>query len=429
MAEMLISKESNTIVSRRSLVSEIAVLLLFLCVYALPLAFQHPFLSLYNLYGWSLYTLNITPWTGQIVLWSIALSTGLVCFPSRKRAAWGAGLLCLLLAAVAARSAEHTWSCWRKTGTAPIQWNYAIECGILALLPLQYVLWRIGAPVIAWAFLSAGCAAFLQAFACVSQFLAVYSFGFRSAVASYFLNDPNLMAVRDSGRLHLGTYRFTGLLYNPNVCAMIIVTGWPAILAAALRRHRRPVPFALLMAASLVCLMGILLTYSRAAYLALCVQGCLLLIIYRKTIGKWASAIFAQRVNRARRSAWLLLLAAAVFCLFALPSVSSRVRGIVDFNDRSYINRAHVFTEGISLIIERPLAGWGPGVFNTLYNRFYKLPDERYSYFDVHSTILNTFLEIGTAGVLIWMFFFLDLVRIRQCLTIPLGATLGLAGV
>lgn len=367
--------------------------LLFLLIFILPLATQLPDLA-------RDFQKMLTPGGGvsEIVRTSLAACLaaallGAFVFSGWRRMAWTGFMLICALAIFRADIARQSWPAWSLAGSDSLFLGFYIEMLALGLIPLIVHLWKKGHPVRDWARMSVGYVAVFQALAVLAQFL-IIRFQGPDALEAWGLRPTGLFTARDSSGAYRDALRLTGFARTPNMLAMILTLTWPALIPLAERpaTGRSGSKFLPLLQAALVVIAvaAIVFTYSRAAYLGLflqaaCVAGLLVALPRFRT---WKSVLGVVAV-----------LAGIVLALATAPHSSTRVAAVGDGADASITNRLAVYRVALSLLAERPLSGWGPGFFNTLYNRFYRLPHEQYSFYDCHSALLHALMELGLAGV------------------------------
>ncbi len=125
---------------------------------------------------------------------------------------------------------------------------------------------------------------------------------------------------------------------------------------------------------------GLVLTYTRGAWLALAAALSLMILLLRRWI-------------------WIVLVALIVGAgvLMAPPEMLTRVDSIVNFEkDRSASNRLVLWPKAASLIADKPLAGYGFGGFGLLYGRGVEIRSAH-----AHNLLLDFALAIGIPGLLL----------------------------
>lgn len=190
----------------------------------------------------------------------------------------------------------------------------------------------------------------------------------------------------------------------------LAIWAWSATLAQGRQQRRLVVDvapkrwqqFALPLAAAVICL-GVLVSWSRGAWLGL------------------AAALLVVLLAHARRAAPLLVLAAAavgaVVLIFGLadllpPSITARLGdlssyvGIVDVTrsavtdaNFSVVERLAHWQAAINMWTDHPWLGVGPGNYATVYE-LYRLPRWQNALGHAHNVYLNVAAESGVLGLL-----------------------------
>ena len=202
---------------------------------------------------------------------------------------------------------------------------------------------------------------------------------------------PHPIFVRDGDVVHTAALRISGLFRNPNSLGAAVMLAWPA----AFVWHRGSKKRYLLMALLLPVAAGLITasTYSRAAYAGVALQALVLVVV----------GVMAGWKTRGR----LLLLGAALLLVgfglgMARPQASDRLLSVAHTSEASIDNRLRVYGDAVKILMERPLEGHGVGAFDGIYNRYWKPAELTYSYGDVHSSVLNGFMETGLLGALLF---------------------------
>lgn len=187
--------------------------------------------------------------------------------------------------------------------------------------------------------------------------------------------------------------RAVGVVYQPVVHGLVLVLGY---LASVLVASRTAVRGGVRVAAAVVaaaCAYGVLLTYTRSAWL------CLAVVV-----------LLGAVVARGWRTGFVLTLAAgAVGVAVNWSTFTSDDRsagGVTSSNellDRLNINATAIWATG-----ERPLLGWGIGRFpsvNTYHHRQLtpEVPWERGYGLAAHFDLLGISAELGLVGAALWL--------------------------
>ncbi len=212
--------------------------------------------------------------------------------------------------------------------------------------------------------------------------------------------------------------RAIGIDMGPTTAAILLAATWPVCLYGSVGR-RTPqellwltLRLCLAFAAGLACIA----TYTRAAYLALLVQ-----------------LVFIAYVGFSRKSLLSILTFAAALTgflggIFWLEFGVARVGQIADTTDLSILHRLLVWQRALEYFLYRPICGWGPDAFATLFYRIDRLPLTDYSFFNVHSAVFNSIFQFGLAGVGLGMIAVLGLAPWATLRKTPLFVKVGLIG-
>ena len=405
----------------KSLVVAVATVTLVYTVYLLPLTTQIP-----DVAHWFLRICRDLTNPGDLAFASMAIATivsllGWLVFRGWRVLAWCGVMLIFTLAIFATESARRRWSIWHSSWEYSVIQSYLFEMGFLGLLPLQVWLWRRREPVASWARASLCIVAAVQGIVTVTQFMMLRA-GQGDKLIAWGIASANLYTPRDSESVYSGASRLTGLVNTPIVLGMVLTLTWPALLSLSRWKKlnfRHVFIKGIGCILIVICVWAIVLTYTRAAYFGLAIQ-CFAI----------AALVISDSSHRRK---WILNLAFVLIgvasALLIVPSSTARVAGIGDIHDASLTNRLAVYRVAVSLLGEHPFSGWGPGFFNILYNRFYRLWFEDYAFFNVHSAVLNTFMEIGLGGILLFSFATCGFRWQLLCRKLPVWAWLGPLGV
>jgi O-antigen ligase len=214
-----------------------------------------------------------------------------------------------------------------------------------------------------------------------------------TALYGLFLYSPHLRQI--SPGEHLAS---TFGLHN-SYAAFLLLT-WP--LATAVVRRNRSQSFILITA---VLLLALLLTFSRAAYIALAFQlilmGALAGIDAISRLKKPALPAPRKKLNPLAFLSTLGILAAMVIFLAftSVPaSLAARIASIWNAADYSLQGRLTFWTVSWKMFLKSPVQGVGLGNFGWHYPLFQ--PDWRYYTTDPHSFMMQIIAEAGAIGLL-----------------------------
>jgi O-antigen ligase len=172
-----------------------------------------------------------------------------------------------------------------------------------------------------------------------------------------------------------GGYRATVLGQNPNYSAIILSAGIVAVL------HLRVRVVAWLMAG--VIGVALIQTGSRGGLLC-AAAGALSLL--------WHGRTFWSRVRGVMVGCVVLALLA--FAAFRSPMLSARFQEVV--TEHSLAGRERIYPAVVSMIVERPLLGWGP--VENQYEIAQRIAEEKLDRRDAHNLLFELFSTTGILG-------------------------------
>ncbi len=161
-----------------------------------------------------------------------------------------------------------------------------------------------------------------------------------------------LLESHATGNAAIGS-RVSGFFANPNSLALMLVLATVLAVEAAIRSASaaRRISYGLV---SVICAVGLAVTYSREAFVGLAVAVV-------------ALVLFASRTARARLAAFLVLVVVAG-ALLALPGVRDRARSILGFaSDPSAMDRVYLSEVSLKMFADHPLTGIGMSAFMASY--------------------------------------------------------------
>lgn len=257
-------------------------------------------------------------------------------------------------------------------------------------------------PALLWGLAVSGA---LQAGLGCAQFLAQHTFGLkRLGEVTMWPEWPGASVVTAEGARILRAY---GLTQHPNLLAGVLVVALLAATGLAWRSAGRGRGLAVALAGA--DFGGLLLTFSRAAWLALAVGGLVMagLLLRRSAMLRLPLQAAAIRGSM-RRIAGLIGLLALIAALFAvtqwrllLPRLGLAWEGV---EVRSTDERAGLEASAWTLIRERPLTGVGYGNFAiALWLRRPPALAAYPIYQPVHRAPLLAAAELGLGGGLLWL--------------------------
>jgi O-antigen ligase len=188
----------------------------------------------------------------------------------------------------------------------------------------------------------------------------------------------------------------TGTWINPNVTAMYLALSLFSILLL-LRNCTRPFAKYLLRAILILILLAIALLKCRSAYITAAIM---IIVEYRVRIKQLMKSYLKFNIKG------LLAIILGYIIIQILVSVFSYKSG-------STVNRITIWNNTISLILEKPLLGFGFGKFEKEYNLFISQNPKISN--DHINMPYNDFLEFGVEGGLVaialWIFFLASLFK------------------
>lgn len=174
-------------------------------------------------------------------------------------------------------------------------------------------------------------------------------------------------------------YRVPGAMGNPNtLSAYLILFLFPMILCTIREKNKKKRIFYTLI--SCFMLIGILITYSRNAYLALGVGSIILVVLYSYKL--------------------IILFGGVGGILLFIPSVNSRIKEFLDMTQNE--KRIKLWKSSLKTIKEHPFTGVGNGnnpyynKLNQKYPEFYVTTNTQYL---AHNSYLKVWSELGILGI------------------------------
>ena len=215
-------------------------------------------------------------------------------------------------------------------------------------------------------------------------------------IRQLYVDSSDLARWSDANSVAEGTVRIYSTLENPNLLGGFLLPVLPLALVALLRW--RSLPQRLFALAALVLgLVALVLTYSRGAWMGMVASLALLALL------------LALRFTRHWPPFWrrtlpvLLLVGGAVVLVVLVTQVEPlrvRVMSLVAGREDSSNNfRINVWTAALAMIQDRPWLGIGPG--NTAFNLIYPLYQQpKFNALSAYSIPLELLVEAGIPGLL-----------------------------
>ncbi len=214
--------------------------------------------------------------------------------------------------------------------------------------------------------------------------------------------------------------RLAGFSGSPIATAAILILCWPAFLGRHFTRGSWKKQML-----CYICIVGtlltLLLTYTRSAYIGLIGQLLLLSLVLLRD-RKHQLRLWCGR-------AILVIFGSCCFLMIMMPSIARRFIYLLSPIDASVSNRLSLFHSLISLFSERPLCGWGFGMFELLYKGYERIPGISYSYGTGHSTILLFLFQSGLIGCVLFIVAVFGWHLLRSFSHLPLWLGVSMVGV
>jgi O-antigen ligase len=184
-------------------------------------------------------------------------------------------------------------------------------------------------------------------------------------------------------------YQITSFFGLHNAFAGFMLLGWPLGIMLASESRRRLASI-IALCCSLLMLLALVLTYSRAAWVMFFLQ-----LSFMSLGMLWAGR---RTYGRALLSGGMGLLAVLAI-LFCLPPVRDVLARVTDFSGYSFQGRLRFWDAAWQIFLDHPLRGIGLGNFAYVFPQYQK--DHIYYSVDPHSWVLQLICELGIAGLLL----------------------------
>lgn len=214
------------------------------------------------------------------------------------------------------------------------------------------------------------------------------------AVAAAIVQYSNLVSSPDPWNSQ-APRRVVGVFDYPNALALYTAPLFglaAAFLFVPTGYRKSPWEKIFLAGVALFSILGVLLSVSRGGM-----------------IGIAAGALFIASISPFRKQLWLAIIALSVVLLM-LPITRTTVVNIATRHDASSDVRIVLWQGTRQLLERRPLFGAGLGGFPFYYNT-YRLPQHTELLLYPHNIVLNFWVEIGIAGLVVVFLFFLQAFR------------------
>lgn len=222
-------------------------------------------------------------------------------------------------------------------------------------------------------------------------------------VAAHFPEVPGTSVVETAGGRFLRAY---GFLPHPNILGGMLVVAIFSIRPLS----RRFSGYAI--AAYSVLSIGLFLTFSRLAWIALAIG----------IVSQW---LYARRDRLFIKYMGVVLAAFAVCILIFAPLVFTRVSVSGRLEAKSISERVSSYTDALTLIKNHPLAGIGAGAFTSAVLGEVDANRNGYALIPAHSAPLVVLTELGVFGLLLYLWLlFVSSRSAWKCGKVGLGAAL-----
>lgn len=246
----------------------------------------------------------------------------------------------------------------------------------------------------AWAFTSSGA---------VQSLLAFWQFSTQNVFASKWLGvaAQNPFMIAGESVIETGLRRFLrayGTFPHPNILGGFLVVAILFSIYLFFHSHKRSLQvFGLIL--SIINIMGLMLTFSRSAYLAFIVSA----VLYLAFIFLFSKA----RITRAVFFAVMFIASALLMGIIFQSAISPRFDGSLRLEQKSLDERGAYLKESFKLIQSHPLLGIGKGNFTASVRREINEKKKPWEYQPVHNVYLLAMSELGIAGIIFFAIFLL----------------------
>jgi hypothetical protein len=351
--------------------------LLVILVVLVPLLAQLHETFLLRNYVWKCFfpTHNVTL-AAQAVVAALLGWAGWRVLGATQRMAWLFSCILSFLVVLQGQRMENFYSGVAPDWAGPEAVAVTFQCLLIPLL----VAWQRPSALNSIVRVGLGLVAFFGGALCLGQYV----------LAQFGFSVPSRILI-DSYGIYSDASRVSGFTTSPNVMGAVLVICWPAFLGQA--RRGRPLARIGQAAAICVAILGIVVTFSRAAYLAVLVQACLLAWLARSANDPATRRRFAHELA--------IVLGTLLLAALIMHPVARRFAYLTQPSDLSVQRRIDIYQAALTMTAERPLCGWGTGMFSILFNGFDRVPGVAYTYADAHSAILLWLFEYGLLGCLL----------------------------
>lgn len=165
------------------------------------------------------------------------------------------------------------------------------------------------------------------------------------------------------------------------VLTLILLATLPRLLAGPRDRRSWTLPL------WVTCGLGLVLTYTRGAWLGFLAGAASLAILLRRLLVLGAIGVGL----------------AMFLVLFPSGTLGDRIRSLGDPSDPTLRERLYMWQSGLQMVRDRPLTGVGPGRLQAHYPRYVSAEAGRKATSHLHNTPLQILVERGLLGLAAWL--------------------------
>ncbi len=207
-------------------------------------------------------------------------------------------------------------------------------------------------------------------------------------LSEHFASESGASVVATSTERWLRAY---GSFPHPNIFGAFLVVGFLLLLPYYYESLERVRDRILLFSATLIFLLGILVAFSRSAWLGL-VAGIFVFLCCKENTRKFTSRIYPL----------IIFLSLLFFVSFFRGPIFSRLNGTGPFEVRSREERLSQYEESLALILSRPLHGTGIGQYTLAVHDDIDATRESFAYQPAHNFYFLMASELGLIGLFLF---------------------------
>lgn len=146
---------------------------------------------------------------------------------------------------------------------------------------------------------------------------------------------------------------------------------------------------------ALLLAVALVFTFSRGAWIALCVVAAFALILLRPL--RWDRTLGRVAVLVALTAVSVIALAGGAPLQDTGQGIGARATSVANTADYSIQGRLHFWRAGLAIFVDHPVFGTGPGTFGSVHAAYQR--DVRYYARDAHSLYIQVMAEMGVVGL------------------------------